>query len=78
MPEPRRAHRTRPNRALRAPDPNRSRSPEAQRLEQAVGRKASALDFLKSQKYEKQANFDKVLPTLDRVIRGSGFITVIL
>jgi hypothetical protein len=48
-------------------------SPEAQ------GDIASrTLAFLKAQKYEKQANFDKVLPALVRVIKGSALITVIL
>src|ERR1019366_5404819 len=37
-----------------------------------------ALTFLKGQKYEKQANFDKVAPTLSRVIKDSELITVIL
>jgi hypothetical protein len=36
------------------------------------------LTFLKEQKYEKQASFDKVLPALSRVIKGSPFITIIL
>ena len=36
------------------------------------------LNFLKDQKYEKQANLSKVLPTLDRVVKGSACITVIL
>ena len=36
------------------------------------------ISFLKTQKYEKRANLDKVLPTLDQIVRGSEFITVIL
>jgi len=36
------------------------------------------LTFLKGQKYEKQANFDKVAPALSRVIYDSELITVIL
>ncbi|MGD0262200.1 MAG: hypothetical protein ABSD29_20735 [Verrucomicrobiota bacterium] len=48
-------------------------SPEAQ---QDIA--SRTLTSLKGQKYEKQANFDKVLPALDRVIKGSALITVIL
>ena len=48
-------------------------SPEAQR-----DIASRALAFVKAQKYEKQANFGKVLPALDRVIKGSAHITVIL
>ena len=36
------------------------------------------LAFLKGQKYEKQARFDKVLPALSGVIKASPLITVIL
>ena len=36
------------------------------------------LTFLKGQKYEKQANFDKVAPALGRVISDSRRLTVIL
>ena len=37
-----------------------------------------ALAFLKDQKYEKQPSFDKVLPALNRLIKDSPLITVIL
>ena len=37
-----------------------------------------AVAFLKAQKYEKRANFDKVLPALTGIIKGSERITVIL
>jgi len=36
------------------------------------------LTFLKAQQYGKQANFDKVLPALGRVIKDSRLLTVIL
>jgi len=36
------------------------------------------VSFLKTQKYEKRANLDKVLPTLEQIIQGSEFITVII
>jgi hypothetical protein len=36
------------------------------------------LTFLKGQKYEKRANFDKVLPALNRVISDSRLLTVVL
>jgi hypothetical protein len=36
------------------------------------------LTFLKGQRYEKQASFDKVLPALNGVIKASPLITVIL
>jgi hypothetical protein len=36
------------------------------------------VSFLKEQKYEKRSNLDKVLPTLEQIIQGSEFITVIL
>ena len=39
---------------------------------------SSTLVFLKSQKYEKKANFDKVLPVLTRVIGDSRLLTVLL
>ena len=48
-------------------------SPEAQ---QDIA--AHALTFLKGQKYEKQANFDKVLPALGRIIKDSQLLTVVL
>jgi hypothetical protein len=38
---------------------------------------SSTLDFLKSQKYEKQPAFSSVRPALDKVIKDSEFITVI-
>ncbi len=37
-----------------------------------------ALAFLKEQKYEKKASFDKLLPALDRVVKDSRRLTVIL
>ena len=37
-----------------------------------------ALTFLQAEKYEKQARFDKVVPALERVIKDSELITVIL
>jgi hypothetical protein len=48
-------------------------SPEAQK-----DIASRTLTFLKGQKYEKQANFDKVLPALDRVVNNSRFLTVVL
>lgn len=39
---------------------------------------SGTLAFLKGQKYEKKANFDKVLPVLTRVISDSGLLTVLL
>jgi hypothetical protein len=39
---------------------------------------SDTLDFLKSQKYEKQPAFSSVRPGLDKVIKDSEFITVIL
>ena len=48
-------------------------SPEAQ---QDIA--SSALTFLKGQKYGKQANFDKVLPALNQVIKDSRLLTVVL
>jgi hypothetical protein len=48
-------------------------SPEAQKdITQRV------LTFLKDQKYEQQASFDKVLPALGRLVKDSPLITVIL
>lgn len=34
--------------------------------------------FLAAQKFDKRARFDKVVPALNRVVRGSPFITIIL
>src|ERR1035437_629860 len=48
-------------------------SPEAQ---QDIA--SRTLTFLKGQKHEKQANFDKVLPALGRVIKDSQLLTVVL
>src|ERR1035441_9640159 len=48
-------------------------SPEAQ---QNIA--SSTLTFLKGQKYGKQANFDKVLPALNQVIKDSRLLTVVL
>jgi hypothetical protein len=48
-------------------------SPEAQ---QDIA--SRTLTFLKGQKHEKQANFDKVLPVLARVINDSRLLTVVL
>jgi hypothetical protein len=48
-------------------------SPEAQSA--ITGR---VLDFLKTQKYEKPARLEKVLPALERVLRDSEFLTLIL
>jgi hypothetical protein len=48
-------------------------SPEAQE-----GITLRTVAFLKEQKYEKQASFDKVLPALSRLISGSPLITIIL
>jgi hypothetical protein len=48
-------------------------SPEAQ---QGIALRTVA--FLKAQKYEKQASFDKVLPALSRLIKDSPLITIIL
>src|ERR1039458_3853602 len=48
-------------------------SPEAQ---QDIA--SSTLTFLKGQKYGKQANFDKVLPALNQVIKDSRLLTVVL
>jgi hypothetical protein len=39
---------------------------------------SSTLNFLKTQKYEKQPAFSSVRPALDKVIKDSEFITVIL
>jgi hypothetical protein len=36
------------------------------------------IGFLKTQKYEKQARLDRVIPGLDRIVKNSAFITVIL
>src|SRR6266851_3965452 len=36
------------------------------------------LAFLQKQKYERRASFDKVLPAMDRLVKDSEFITVIL
>ena len=36
------------------------------------------LDFLKGQKWEKQASFDKVLPALSRIVKDSRLLTVVL
>ena len=48
-------------------------SPEAQ--EDIASR---TLSFLKDQKYGKQANFDKVLPALNQVMKDSRLLTVVL
>jgi hypothetical protein len=39
---------------------------------------STTLTFLKGQKYGKQANFDKVLPALNKVIKESRLLTVVL
>ena len=39
---------------------------------------AHVLAFLKAQKYEKQARLDRVLPSLDRVLKSSEFLTVVV
>jgi len=39
---------------------------------------SDTLDFFKSQKYEKQPGFSSVRPALDKVIKDSEFITVVL
>jgi hypothetical protein len=46
--------------------------------EEQQGIAARTVTFLKGQKYEKQASFDKVLPALDRVIKDSQHLTVVL
>jgi hypothetical protein len=38
----------------------------------------NVLAFLSVQKFEKDAALDKVMPSLDRVIKGSDFITIVL
>ncbi len=48
-------------------------TPEAQK-----GIVTAVLGFLREQKYEKQTSLDKVLPVMDRVIKASAGITVIL
>lgn len=53
--------------------PLRTWSPEAQ---QDIA--SRTLTFLKAQKYEKQANFDKVLPALSQVVKDSRLLTIVL
>ena len=35
-------------------------------------------NFIKNQRYEKKANLEKVLPTLQKIVQASGFIAVVL
>ena len=47
-------------------------------LEAQQGIALRTIAFLKAQKYEKQASFDKVLPALSRLIKDSPLLTIIL
>jgi hypothetical protein len=38
----------------------------------------NVVTFLKNQRYEKKANLEKVLPTLQKMVQASAFITVVL
>jgi hypothetical protein len=46
--------------------------------EKKVDVTAATLTFLREQKYEKQSSFEQLLPALDRLVKQSDFITIIL